>query len=156
MSKSIWLFYRIDWTSATQAELAIGNPIVWLFGQLAIIALLLKRLFRWREFGKFRDAFLVSGYCAALLPWLFLGGRGFLYYMLPAVPFMALSLAFWFDRYWNRKIWRIAGVILLILSIVFFLYFYPILAAIPISPESYFGGFWPILTDWYPLPILSP
>ncbi len=41
---------------------------------------------------RWKEILILGGYVAMFVPWLFLGRTQFLYYMLPAVPFMCLGM----------------------------------------------------------------
>jgi dolichyl-phosphate-mannose-protein mannosyltransferase len=69
--------------------LAVGNPVLW-WGFLGLLPVLLLALARRRDW---RCALVLGGYGAMYLPWLAFGRTQFMYYMLPAVPFMALGVA---------------------------------------------------------------
>jgi dolichyl-phosphate-mannose--protein O-mannosyl transferase len=67
--------------------LALGNPVFW-WGFLALLPLQAYTLARNR---RWQDAVGIGGYLALWAPWLFLGRTKYIYYMVPCVPFMALS-----------------------------------------------------------------
>jgi dolichyl-phosphate-mannose--protein O-mannosyl transferase len=67
---------------------ALGNPALW-WGFLALVpfgAVMLWRRATWRE------ALIFGGYLAMYLPWLLVPRTQFIFYMLPAVPFMCLGV----------------------------------------------------------------
>jgi dolichyl-phosphate-mannose--protein O-mannosyl transferase len=67
--------------------LALGNPLLW-WGFLAGLPLLL-----WRAWKRDWDAgFSFSLYAVCYLPWFLASRTEFLWYMLPAVPFMCIGL----------------------------------------------------------------
>jgi dolichyl-phosphate-mannose-protein mannosyltransferase len=67
--------------------LSLGNPVLW-WGFLAALPLLAGRIIRSHQW---QDVLIAGGYSAMFLPWLVLNRTQFFYYMLPAVPFMALG-----------------------------------------------------------------
>ena len=69
--------------------LALGNPVLW-FLFLACAPVLLAQIARWRRWPA---ALIVAGYLVAWAPWLVVGRTTFIYYMVPAVPFMCLIVA---------------------------------------------------------------
>jgi dolichyl-phosphate-mannose--protein O-mannosyl transferase len=65
----------------------IGNPVLW-WGFLAAIPVLLAKATRRR----WKEIVILGSYLALFAPWMFLGRKQFLFYMLPAVPFMCLGV----------------------------------------------------------------
>jgi dolichyl-phosphate-mannose-protein mannosyltransferase len=66
----------------------VGNPLVW-WGFLGALPLLVYRVVRHRVWP---EAVILGGYVLLYRPWLVIPRTRFLFYMLPVVPFMALSL----------------------------------------------------------------
>ena len=77
-----------DATPHTPRILALGNPVVW-WGSLLLIPLFLWVAARARDW---RDWVILGFFASSYLPWLLLGRTQFIYYMLPAVPFMCLMI----------------------------------------------------------------
>lgn len=67
--------------------LALGNPVLW-WGFLLGLPLLFVRALR----RDWRAELALAGYAACFLPWFLAGRTEFVYYMLPAVPFMCIGL----------------------------------------------------------------
>jgi dolichyl-phosphate-mannose--protein O-mannosyl transferase len=65
----------------------VGNPVLW-WGFLAAMPVLLVKAARRR----WKEIVIVGSYLALFVPWIFLGRTQFLFYMLPAVPFMCLGV----------------------------------------------------------------
>jgi dolichyl-phosphate-mannose--protein O-mannosyl transferase len=65
----------------------VGNPVLW-WGFLAGVPALLAKSVRRR----WKEIVILGGYLALFAPWIFLGRTEFLFYMLPAVPFMCLGV----------------------------------------------------------------
>jgi dolichyl-phosphate-mannose--protein O-mannosyl transferase len=128
-----------------QNVFALGNPVLyWAF--LPAVAWF---GFQWRA-RKFDAAhgLVLLGFFGNWLPWALSPRIAFLYHFLPSVPFGCLALALFLKqqdetgRDWLMWIYLAA----LFLS---FVYFYPHLAACPISIEYSLGHFW--LPGWKPL-----
>ena len=68
---------------------ALGNPALW-WGFLALLPFGLWGIVRRPTW---QDAVTFGGYAAMFLPWFAIGRSQFLWYMLPAVPFMCLCVA---------------------------------------------------------------
>lgn len=123
--------------------LATGNPFVWWSSVLAL-AYLAVVWARNRDFRRPEGAIL-AGFVFAYVPWLFLAGdRGavFLFYLLPAVPFMCLALGYLttrIGRYWEAKA---AMGIFATGAILLFAFYYPIMAAVPIPKDDWDKRIW--------------
>jgi dolichyl-phosphate-mannose-protein mannosyltransferase len=66
----------------------VGNPVLW-WGFLATLPVLLVRVARGRRWS---EVVAAGGFVLLYRPWLAIPRTQFLFYMLPAVPFMALGL----------------------------------------------------------------
>jgi dolichyl-phosphate-mannose-protein mannosyltransferase len=71
---------------APSVVVALGNPVLW-WGFLLLLPLALVQVVRKPSW---RDAVVFGGYAAMYLPWFAVGRTQFIWYMLPAVPFMCL------------------------------------------------------------------
>jgi dolichyl-phosphate-mannose-protein mannosyltransferase len=69
--------------------MALGNPALW-WGFLILIPVAAVNLLRR---AVWQDAVVLGGFGAMYVPWFFVGRTQFIFYMLPAVPFMCLALA---------------------------------------------------------------
>lgn len=142
MLKGVWYYYKTTPEGITQGILAIGNPFIWYLGGISLIAFLV--LFPlWRKKGyKLIPAFNLLGFGSNFLPWIISSKGGFIFYMLPAIPFYCLSLAFIAQRVW-RSLWgRRVAWLLIFLTFLAFLLFYPLLTGIPIYPEDFLKNLW--------------
>lgn len=113
----------------------IGNPLFW-WTFLLFLAEATMVAFLQRERTR---GFLVLAYYPQVLLWASATTGGFLYYMLPVIPVMALiaglSLSEWRDsRFWSYSLWVYFGLIGLA-----FVLFFPLLTGLPV-PETFFRG----------------
>jgi len=88
------------------------------------------------------DATLVAlaGCASTYLPWAILGGsRGatFLFYLLPAVPFLCLALSRAMVALTRRRAQRIALAAYLVGIAASFAFFYPVLTALPLDRDAW-------------------
>ncbi|MCA1822786.1 MAG: dolichyl-phosphate-mannose--protein mannosyltransferase [Mycobacteriales bacterium] len=129
--------------------LGIGTPAIWWASVVALGAM----IWRWVSRRDWRASFILLCFAAAYLPWFRddLHQRTmFLFYALPAVPFMCLALAMccgWAiggrDASRDRRRWgAIAVGIYLVVVIVNFAGLYPILAAKVIPYDSWHKRMW--------------
>ena len=68
---------------------ALGNPALW-WGFLLLLPVAIVQIVRR---ATWQDAVVFGGYAAMFLPWFLIGRTQFIWYMLPAVPFMCLAVA---------------------------------------------------------------
>lgn len=113
---------------------AFGNPLVWWAG----IPAALYMLWLWARKKDRTAAFLLTGYLAQYLPWLFITRITFIYHYFPSVVFVVLmiihSMAQWKDTLSKRQL----NLLLFIYgAAVFglFLLFYPVLSGQPVEAE---------------------
>ncbi|MEG1875920.1 MAG: dolichyl-phosphate-mannose--protein mannosyltransferase, partial [Angelakisella sp.] len=124
---------------------AFMNPLVCWGGLLAVISM------GWRTF-RYKDGkalFLLIGYLAQLVPWMFITRITFEYHYFPCLIFIVLSLCHVFnsfrlrDRHWKPKVFGATAACLLL-----FVLFYPVLTGISV-PRAYsdllawIPGAWP-------------
>ncbi|NLW65647.1 MAG: phospholipid carrier-dependent glycosyltransferase [Clostridiales bacterium] len=112
---------------------AFMNPLVCWGGLLAIISM------AWRTI-RYHDGkalFILIGYLASLVPWMFISRITFEYHYFPCLIFLVLALCHVFnsfrlrDRHWKPKVYGAAGACILL-----FVLFYPVLSGIP-APRWY-------------------
>jgi dolichyl-phosphate-mannose-protein mannosyltransferase len=136
------LFYFRDLGRGDYREiLAIGNPLVWWLGLLAI-ATSTWRLLRRRSVEE-PDTIIVTGFVAGYIPWLLVTRQeAFLYYLLPAVPFLCLALAHMVCGISARGTRAIAVGGLVVASIGMFSFFRPILVGSGLSYREWERRIW--------------
>ncbi|MDO5293190.1 MAG: glycosyltransferase family 39 protein [bacterium] len=132
VSRPIW-YYSGD-LSATTAEgiSSFGNPFIWWMGipaAFGTLALAYKRKDR-------LAAFLFIGYLAQYLPWMLVTRCTFIYHYFPSVPFVILMIVYCAKALIDKnKKFRIPVIIYVVLCIILFFMFYPVLSGMPISKE---------------------
>lgn len=92
---------------------------------------------------QFSLSLLLFTYLICWVPWLFSPRIMFSYHYAPAVPLLAMMIAYWSFRTWQwagqreaggvRRVFRIAIILYLILTSVFFFAWYPHWVGIPLS-----------------------
>ncbi len=116
-------------TDAVDTLSVRGNPVLWWSATGATF------LLAWRAIRR-RDvvaALLVSFVLVQWLPWA-MKGRGYLFYMLPVVPFLALMVGAVADHVRLRGPWRTAPVFVAVAAAAFFAASYADMTAIPLDP----------------------
>lgn len=141
--------YGCEVASCSREVLALGTPAIW----WAVIPALFVLTWLWIAKRDWRPAAAVALILTAIVPWIRddLDGRTmFLFYALPAVPFMCLGLALlagWLiggpDASSRRRTIATTGVgIYVALVVINFAYLYPILAAQTIPYEAWDARMW--------------
>jgi dolichyl-phosphate-mannose--protein O-mannosyl transferase len=147
MTRPILLFYGEYATGKVATVLAVGNPLVWWSGTLAVIAGICQLWWRRAVHGRpIADHPLVPillGYVCLLLPWVPGTRIPYLYNYLPAYPFAILALVFWLCRLWGYRSWGAWVVVAFAAcAVAAVLYFLPVTTALPTSPESLQQHIW--------------
>jgi len=83
---------------AKSAISSFGNPLVWWGGLLAMLCMLHRTIAR-RD-GK--ALFILLGYLAQLLPWVFISRIVFIYHYFPSTVFLILAVSYVFSTVWER------------------------------------------------------
>jgi dolichyl-phosphate-mannose--protein O-mannosyl transferase len=81
-------YFRETSGGSVRTIVALGNPALW-WGFLLLVPPGVVSL--WRR-ATWREALIFGGYMAMYLPWLLVPRSEFIFYMLPAVPFMCLGV----------------------------------------------------------------
>jgi dolichyl-phosphate-mannose-protein mannosyltransferase len=136
----------------------LGNPIIW-WASLPAVLSLPYFVFRHRSFPA---AVILVGFLTQYLPWARITRVLFLYHMFGGLVFMILALAFVLVRMQDAGPLRIEFFgdrarlsmrwlvpVFLSVAVLFFLYFYPVWTALPISDVAYRNGF-PAGKMWVP------
>jgi dolichyl-phosphate-mannose--protein O-mannosyl transferase len=136
----------------------LGNPIIWWASLPAVLALPYF-VFRHRSFPA---AVILVGFMTQYLPWVRISRVLFLYHMFGGLVFMILALAFVLVRMQDAGPLRIEFFgdrallstrwlvpVFLVVAVAFYLYFYPVWTALPISDVAYRNGF-PVGKMWIP------
>jgi dolichyl-phosphate-mannose-protein mannosyltransferase len=143
LKRPVAYYFRIDGTSYREI-LAIGNPLTWWAGAVALVVLAVA----WVRRGT-RDVapelVIVAAALGTFLPWLLLtGSRGFVFiwYLLPTVPFMCAALGVFAAWAWTSVRGRVAIVAAGVAVAVSFIFFFPVLTAQALSPDDWRARIW--------------
>lgn len=129
---------------AYREVLAIGNPITWWPGAIALAGVGV----RWIRSGARvarPEAVLLVAALSTYLPWLVLSGsrsQVFIWYLLPTIPFFYAALGLWAALAWNSLRGRVAIGLAAIAVAVSFAFFYPMLTAAPLTPDEWRSRIW--------------
>ncbi|CAN0283058.1 unnamed protein product [Phaeothamnion confervicola] len=132
VKRPVWFFYE-QHEATVRGIVALGSPPFW---WIAFLLLLESTFFSWRRSDR-AGQFLAVTYMLMWLPWASSSGGGFIYYMLPATPLMAVIVARELADWWQEKLSRRLAIGYCALLVLFFCLFFPLLTALPVS-RAYF------------------
>ncbi|MDQ3537705.1 MAG: phospholipid carrier-dependent glycosyltransferase [Actinomycetota bacterium] len=118
--------------------LGLGNPAVWwlALASLPVLGWLAARRRDWRAATVL--LFLLLQY----LPWFVVPRPNFLFYMVPAVPFLCLGLAYALWRLGRRQLLRWMPAVAVTLVVAAFLFWYPIWVGIELAQPTWQLRMW--------------
>jgi dolichyl-phosphate-mannose-protein mannosyltransferase len=124
--------------------LAIGNPLTWWPGALA----LLYAGVRWIRSGASLarpEVVVLAAALSTYLPWLVLSGsrsQVFIWYLLPTIPFLYAALGVVAAIAWRSMTGRISLALAAGVVALSFAFFWPILTASPLAPDAWRTRIW--------------
>lgn len=126
-----WYYYRA--ADVVRGVIALGNPALWWLSLPATLWALATGL---RQ-GDRRRLFAAAGFLLLYMPWgLSPRTLNFSHYLFEALPYACLSLGLWLDEAWDKDNGlELAARAYLVAAIGLFLFFLPILTALPIPPR---------------------
>jgi dolichyl-phosphate-mannose-protein mannosyltransferase len=143
LKRPVAYFFAAD--GGTYREiLAIGNPLTWWTGAVALVVLGA----RWLRSGAGRlrpEAVLVVAALTTYLPWLILSGsrsQVFIWYLLPTLPFLFGALGLVAARAWSSLRGRLAIGVAAASVAVWVAFFWPMLTAAPLTPDGWRSRIW--------------
>lgn len=134
MERPIWYYSGIVTDTLREGISAFGNPLVWWAGIPAFGITLFTAI-------KKKDrvsVFLVIGYLAQYVPWMFVTRITFIYHYFPSIPFVALMIVYSLIRLKNifklsDKKYRFAVSLYAAFVFGLFILFYPVLSGEPVD-----------------------
>jgi dolichyl-phosphate-mannose-protein mannosyltransferase len=126
LKRPVLFYFHEPRSGGYQEILALGNPLVWWAGLVALAAAAW-RLLQLRSV-RAPETIILAGFAAGYIPWLLIVRQeAFLYYVLPAIPFVCLALGQAVVSMSARGTRAIAVGALAVASIGMFVFFRPIL-----------------------------
>lgn len=134
--KPVW--FEVSWNGNSRGDIyALGNPLVFWFGDIFIFATIVYLIYSLIKSKNFHNLFyLTFSYFAVWLPWQLSPRIMFFYHYLPAVPLLSINLAFWLNKLLKgREDSRIFASIILLSIFTTFILWYPHWVGIEVSNE---------------------
>ena len=131
-------YYFDTFAGNYQEILALGNPLVW-WPSIPAAGYVAYRWIRTRSLHG-PEPLIVVGLIVTLLPWLLvIGVRNavFLFYILPTVPLICLAVAYVLSTISGTTAGRITTGGYLAVCLAAFVFYYPVLAAVPTPPDAW-------------------
>ena len=119
--------------------MALGNPVVWWPGLVALFGLLVTWVrsgWSWHR----PEPVILGAAGATYLPWLILSGdrsQTFLWYFLPTVPFLCLGLGVFAAWAWERVSGRVAAGVFGVLVVASVIFWLPVVTALPLDADGW-------------------
>ncbi|MCL2702073.1 MAG: phospholipid carrier-dependent glycosyltransferase [Defluviitaleaceae bacterium] len=139
MLRPMWYYSGRTAEGLREGISAFGNPAVW-WGGIAAFAYTLYKYFKTRDKIAL---FLIIGYIAQFIPWMYVSRIVFIYHYFTCIPFITLMLGYAAHniqgREFNRNGVKIRGVwfnyTFLALTALLFIMFYPVLTGTPVDSD---------------------
>lgn len=141
--KPIWYHNQVIDNNNRETITAIGNIVIWWFGIISTIYLLLKFIIKKDK----SSLYLLIMIFSLWLPYIFIGRVMFLYHYFPVLPFIILSIVLMFKDI--RERYRIDFIIpiYLLLVLTFFITYYPVISGKVVS-NNYIENL-KLFKSWY-------
>lgn len=136
-----WYHYKAE--GVVRGVIALGNPLLWWASVPVTLWALLTGLRRHEP----RRLFAAAGFLLLYLPWA-LSPRtlNFSHYLFEAIPYACLALGLLLDEAWDGGFdWAARGYVVAVA--VLFLFFYPVLAALPLPLDVHLST-WAWFRSW--------
>ena len=142
MYKPVWLYSGVAIGNSAETIVDIGNPVIWWFGILGFIYLVIS------SFKKNKESLLILIFVlTSFVPYIFVGRIMFMYHYFITLPFIMLGIvAFikWItEKYKTDKVYWLY----IILVIIMFFVFYPVVSGIRIDKDYINALRW--FSSWY-------
>jgi dolichyl-phosphate-mannose-protein mannosyltransferase len=116
--------------NAMKSSIAVlGNPAIWWAG-FACIFVTVERAIRRKDLAA---VFISSLFFFSWIPYVFISRLTFIYHFYIAVPLLCLAAAYVINRYWDRKLGKVATIAFFVVVVVLFGIFYDIISGAPAS-----------------------
>lgn len=135
--KPIWFYSGAEFMpeGMVSSISCMGNPVVWWGGLISLIVVILRLCISCRSDRRY--LYIVVGFCAQFLPWIFITRATFIYHYFASVPFIILATVAVFEWLRRRsvKAYHILGTTYCVLATLLFGAFYPLASGAPIRRD---------------------
>jgi dolichyl-phosphate-mannose--protein O-mannosyl transferase len=145
LKRPVSYYFDTDINGDYKEVMATGSPFVWWLSVVALVYCALNWV-RHRSLAS-PEGVILGGFLFNYLPWIAVGAFSqrsavFLFYLLPAVPFMCLALGYvatTIGRTWEA---RAAIAVFSVTAVALFAFYYPILTAQPLKVNDWDRRVW--------------
>lgn len=141
MKKPIWFYSSGDFGGSRMTITSIGNPLIWWFGIVAFIHLVISSIRKNKD-----SIFLLTFILASYIPYVFIGRIMFMYHFYITLPFVMLAIVSFIkwitEKYKTDKVYYFY----ILFVIIMFIIFYPIVSGIMIENDYIEALKW--LSSW--------
>ena len=132
MKRPIWYYSGTINENLKEGISAFGNPLVWWCGIPAVLFMIYSAAIK----KDVKAIFIVTGYFAQLIPWLFVDRVVFIYHYFPCTVFLVLAIAYSIKLLYDKnRIFKKIAVIYAFAAVFMFVMFYPVLSGLAIDPR---------------------
>jgi dolichyl-phosphate-mannose-protein mannosyltransferase len=143
LKRPVSYYFAVTASGDYKEVLATGNPLVW-WSSLAALGVLTLSWLRRRDRTR-PEGVILAGFAWAYVPWFLLAGDRsavFLFYLLPALPFMCLALAFVAVRVSRTSAGAAAVGCFCIVAALLFAFYFPLLSGTALPYEAWRARIW--------------
>jgi dolichyl-phosphate-mannose-protein mannosyltransferase len=143
LKRPVSYFFETTDNGDYREVLATGSPLAWWGSLLALVYVAVA--LAWRRLRHGGEGVILAGFAFTYLPWLVLpSGREatFIFYLTPALPFMALALGYVAARLWPPVWGKAAVAVFSVGAVGLFFFYYPVLSNIPVPRDQWEQRIW--------------
>lgn len=144
MTRPIWYYSHTVSDTVAEGISSFGNPIIWWAGIPAFFYMIYVAI---RDVDK-KAMYILVGYIAQFLPWVFVTRTTYIYHYFPSVPFVILMVVYSIKKLvGNSKKKRYVVYGYVAAAVILFIMFYPVLSGYPVD-RSYVINWLRWLNGW--------
>ena len=131
--RPIWIYGDYSLANGYASTIAsFGNPAIWCVSTIAIFVSIFYTI---RDKDKV-GLLLIVAYAFQYIPWMLTTRCTFIYAYFTPIPYAILLLVYCFKKFkWKNKFTKILLAIYLLIVLVVFIKFYPVISGIPVNKE---------------------
>ncbi|MEM2172845.1 MAG: phospholipid carrier-dependent glycosyltransferase [Thermoproteota archaeon] len=134
IQRPVWLYVSYLPQGLVSTIVCMGNPAIWWFGIFCmglLIVTIVEKTVRKKKVD-FTSIFIVAIFLFQWLQYAFISRCVFLYHFYSNVPFLILAITYFLNKVWKIKYGKLGVSVYLIVVVVFFALFYPVISGYPI------------------------